>query len=132
MTVPECLEALLLAPEHAAWAQRIRYVILDEVHCISTSEEGRMWERILLLANAPFLALSATVGEPETFVAWLQSVKDHQKAMDAGAQRESYEVAMLTLLITLLSSFDVESRMCYRRDRFFPIVQVQTLAVCWF
>lgn len=95
VTVPECLESLLLAPVHAAWAQRIRYVILDEVHCISRAEEGRMWERILLLANAPFLALSATVGAPEEFVAWLQSVKAQQREADGGAGRESYQVKLV-------------------------------------
>jgi len=95
VTVPECLETLLLSPENATWAQRIRYIILDEVHCISSSEEGRLWERVLLLANAPFLALSATVGEPEYFVEWLQTIKDMQKLSDAGQDRESYKVTLV-------------------------------------
>ena len=95
VTVPECLETLLLSPEHATWAQKIRYIILDEVHCISSSEEGRLWERVLLLANAPFLALSATVGEPEHFVQWLQKLKDMQKLADGGQNRESYQVRLV-------------------------------------
>jgi len=95
VTVPECLETLLLSPEHATWAQKIRYIILDEVHCISSSEEGRLWERVLLLANAPFLALSATVGEPQLFVQWLQNIKDMQKMADAGQNRESYQVRLV-------------------------------------
>ncbi len=75
------------------WAQRIRYIILDEVHCISSSDGGKLWEHILLLSNAPFLALSATVGEPEAFVAWLQRLKDFQAA-DSGGD-ESYKVRLV-------------------------------------
>lgn len=58
--------------------QRIRYVILDEIHCISSPEEGKVWEHVLLLLSAPFIALSATVGDPEAFVSWLQTIKDAQ------------------------------------------------------
>ena len=54
-----------------------------------------MWERVLLLTRAPFLALSATVGEPEQFVSWLQSIKDLQKLADDGQQREAYTVRLV-------------------------------------
>ena len=40
------------------------------------------------------LALSATVGEPEQFVEWLQAIKDTQKLADAGRKRESYKVTL--------------------------------------
>jgi ATP-dependent RNA helicase DDX60 len=76
------------------WAQRIRYIILDEVHCISSSDGGKLWEHILLLSNAPFLALSATVGEPEAFVAWLQRLKNFQGS-DSGGRDESYTVRLV-------------------------------------
>ncbi len=76
------------------WAQRIRYIILDEVHCISSSDGGKLWEHILLLSNAPFLALSATVGEPEAFVAWLQRLKNFQGGDSAGKD-ESYKVRLV-------------------------------------
>ncbi|KAJ1495219.1 hypothetical protein T484DRAFT_1763201 [Baffinella frigidus] len=56
---------------------------------------GRLWERILLLINAPFLALSATVGAPEKFVGWLQSIKDLQKEQDPSGARESYKVRLV-------------------------------------
>ena len=39
-------------------------------------------------------ALSATVGEPEQFVEWLQAIKDTQKLADAGRKRESYKVTL--------------------------------------
>jgi len=40
------------------------------------------------------LVLSATVGEPEQFVEWLQAIKDTQKLADAGRKRESYKVTL--------------------------------------
>ena len=58
VTVPECLEILLLAPKHRAWVQKIRYVIFDEIHCImegglssegNTIDRGAIWEHCLLL-----------------------------------------------------------------------------------
>jgi hypothetical protein len=54
-----------------------------------------VWEHVLLLLNAPFVALSATVGQPETFVKWLQSVKDAQRESDNGASDESYAVRLV-------------------------------------
>lgn len=35
---------------------------------------GEVLQRLLQLSNAPFLALSATVGHPEVFHGWLQDV----------------------------------------------------------
>ena len=72
ITVPASLEALLLDPQRADWLSGIRYVIFDEVHLIG-SEEGLLWERcIQVCQHAPFLALSATVGNAEQFADWLQ------------------------------------------------------------
>jgi hypothetical protein len=72
ITVPSSLEALLLDPQRADWLSAIRYVIFDEVHLIG-SEEGLLWERcIQVCQHAPFLALSATVGNAEQFADWLQ------------------------------------------------------------
>ena len=71
VTVPGCLEILLLHSLSSQFAGRIRYVIFDEVHNISTVG-GHVWERLLLSVPCPFLALSATVGDPESFVEWLK------------------------------------------------------------
>ena len=71
ITVPTSLEALLLDPARSEWVATIRYVIFDEVHLIG-SEEGLIWERcIQICQHAPFLALSATVGNAESFHDWL-------------------------------------------------------------
>ncbi|KAI5803279.1 DEAD/DEAH box helicase-like protein [Peziza echinospora] len=73
VTVPEILQRMLLSPPLAAtWAPKVKRIILDEVHCIGQSEEGAVWEQLLLLSPCPIIALSATVGNPNEFHDWLQ------------------------------------------------------------
>lgn len=37
---------------------------MDEIHTIGDSIGGEIWERIILLIQCPFIALSATLGNP--------------------------------------------------------------------
>jgi len=75
VTVPSCLEILLThGVEDPFWDHRLKYVIFDEVHSIG-SEEGDVWERLLLLIECPFLALSATIGNFQELYLWLASVE---------------------------------------------------------
>ncbi|KAK8167643.1 DEAD/DEAH box helicase-like protein [Phyllosticta citrichinensis] len=76
VTVPHILQIMLLAPAHAdSWSARVKRIIFDEVHCISQTDEGIIWEQLLLLAPCPIIALSATVGNPEGFHGWLASAQ---------------------------------------------------------
>lgn len=76
VTVPEMLGIMLLSPPLASkWTPRIRRIILDEIHTIGQHEGGTVWEQIILLAPCPIIGLSATIGEPEKFNAWLESVQ---------------------------------------------------------
>ncbi|XP_027763996.1 probable ATP-dependent RNA helicase DDX60 [Empidonax traillii] len=75
VTVPQCLEILMLSPRCQKWAQRIQYVIFDEVHCLGSEIGAEVWEHLLMTIRCPFLALSATVSNPEHLTEWLQSVK---------------------------------------------------------
>lgn len=74
VTIPHILENILLSPEKHEWVKNLRYVVFDEVHCIGDSEGGALWERTMQLIPCPFLALSATVSNPENFHGWLQLV----------------------------------------------------------
>ncbi|KAI3317689.1 P-loop containing nucleoside triphosphate hydrolase protein [Xylariaceae sp. AK1471] len=79
VTVPHILQIMLLAPAHAekksSWAYRIKRIIFDEVHCIGQSDDGLIWEQLLLQASCPIIALSATVGNPKKFGEWLGSTQ---------------------------------------------------------
>eukprot|EP01122_Echinamoeba_exundans_P010665 TRINITY_DN4042_c0_g1_i2.p1 TRINITY_DN4042_c0_g1~~TRINITY_DN4042_c0_g1_i2.p1 ORF type:complete len:1899 (+),score=464.46 TRINITY_DN4042_c0_g1_i2:266-5962(+) len=74
VTVPQCLEILLLSPTHfASWRKKLRYVIFDEIHSIN-QEDGSIWERLVSMVPCPAIALSATIGESQIFAKWLSSV----------------------------------------------------------
>lgn len=83
ITVPACLEILLLSPHRQNWAKRIRYVIFDEVHCLGGEIGAEVWEHLLVMIRCPFLALSATISNPEHLTEWLQSVKYYWKQADS-------------------------------------------------
>eukprot|EP00071_Canis_lupus_P023777 XP_013975221.1 probable ATP-dependent RNA helicase DDX60 [Canis lupus familiaris] len=82
ITVPACFEILLLSPHRQAWVKRIRYVIFDEVHCLGGEIGAEVWEHLLVMIRCPFLALSATISNPEHLTEWLQSVKSYWKQED--------------------------------------------------
>nr|XP_019587029.1 PREDICTED: probable ATP-dependent RNA helicase DDX60 [Rhinolophus sinicus] len=89
ITVPACLEILLLAPHRQAWVKRIRYVIFDEVHCLGGEIGAEIWEHLLVMIRCPFLALSATISNPEHLTEWLQSVKRYWKQADGEIEKNN-------------------------------------------
>ncbi|XP_064305825.1 probable ATP-dependent RNA helicase DDX60 [Phalacrocorax carbo] len=82
VTVPQCLEILMLSPRCQKWTKRIQYVIFDEVHCLGGEIGAEVWEHLLVTIRCPFLALSATVSNPEHLTEWLQSVKRYWQRAD--------------------------------------------------
>ncbi|RXW18628.1 hypothetical protein EST38_g7226 [Candolleomyces aberdarensis] len=76
VTVPEVLATMLLsAPLANVWTPKIKRIILDEIHSVGQQEGGAVWEQILLLAPCPIIGLSATIGSPESFNSWLETVQ---------------------------------------------------------
>lgn len=82
VTVPECLALLLLSPCRRNWVRSLRYVIFDEIHCLAGQMGGFSWECGLLLIQCPFLALSATVEDPESLHTWLQNMQEFKRKQD--------------------------------------------------
>ncbi|GCC33188.1 hypothetical protein chiPu_0011656 [Chiloscyllium punctatum] len=87
ITVPQCLEILLLSPHLQDWVKRIQYVIFDEVHCLGGEIGAEVWEHLLALIRCPFLALSATISNPEDLTQWLQSVKTYWQGVESSSDQ---------------------------------------------
>ncbi|XP_060682842.1 probable ATP-dependent RNA helicase DDX60 [Hemiscyllium ocellatum] len=86
ITIPQCLESLILNSQRQAWIKKLKYVIFDEVHCLGGEIGAEVWEHLLVMIRCPFLALSATISKPEALSQWLQTVKNFwqrtEKTMD--------------------------------------------------
>ncbi|NXK85555.1 DDX60 helicase, partial [Formicarius rufipectus] len=89
VTVPECLEILMLSPRCQKWTHQIKYVIFDEIHCLGGEVGAEVWEHLLVTIRCPFLALSATVSNPEHLTEWLQSVKRYWQLAESTIARSS-------------------------------------------
>ncbi|XP_068760166.1 probable ATP-dependent RNA helicase DDX60 isoform X2 [Montipora capricornis] len=99
ITVPQCLEIFFLSPRRQEWTKNIKYVIFDEVHCLGQEIGAEVWEHLLLLIRCPFLALSATIGNPSDLLEWLQAAQDFrqkQDGQDEGKLRKSDRVRLVT------------------------------------
>ncbi|XP_075050281.1 putative ATP-dependent RNA helicase DDX60 [Mixophyes fleayi] len=92
VTVPQCLEILLLCPHRQDWVKRIKYIIFDEVHCLGGEIGAEVWEHILAMIRCPFLALSATISNPEHLTEWLKSVRQYWQQND---EQETKHVSKL-------------------------------------
>ncbi|XP_038173537.1 probable ATP-dependent RNA helicase DDX60 [Arvicola amphibius] len=90
VTVPACFEILLLAPHRQSWVKRIRYVIFDEVHCLGGEIGAEIWEHLLVMIRCPFLALSATISNPQHLTDWLQSVKRYWERVDSTMEKRTF------------------------------------------
>ena len=101
VTVPQCFELLLLSADSFDWSNKIKYVIFDEIHCIGSEDGAEVWEHLLLMIKSPFLALSATVENPDLLQAWLQKTQDFLRERDEllGVKRsmESYQVNLIVV-----------------------------------
>lgn len=80
LTTPESIEAMLMSPRvsTARLFSSLRVVILDEVHAFADDDRGAhlsaLLERLTRLAGRDLqrIGLSATVGNPEEILVWLQ------------------------------------------------------------
>ncbi|MGV9374241.1 DEAD/DEAH box helicase [Nonomuraea sp. NPDC003707] len=80
LTTPESLESMLIGvkTDHGQLLGRIRAVVVDEVHAFAADDRGwhllAVLERLERLAGHPIqrIGLSATVGNPEQLLTWLQ------------------------------------------------------------
>lgn len=80
LTTPESIEAMLMSPHVPTRGlfSRLRLVIVDEVHAFADDDRGAhlsaLLERLTRIAGRDLqrIGLSATIGNPEEILAWLQ------------------------------------------------------------
>lgn len=80
LTTPESLEAMLVSVnvDHASFFSGLRTVVVDEVHAFAGDDRGwhllAVLERLQRVVGRPLqrVGLSATVGNPEGLLTWLQ------------------------------------------------------------
>ncbi|NXJ15303.1 DDX60 helicase, partial [Odontophorus gujanensis] len=89
VTVPQCLEILMLSPRCQNWTKRIQYVIFDEIHCLGGEIGAEVWEHLLVTIRCPFLALSATISNPDHLTEWLQLVKRYWQCAETAMRGNS-------------------------------------------
>lgn len=76
LTVPECLDIIFFnKSSNENLVSNIKYIIFDEFQSLNDEQRGKIWERISLMCECPFLALSATISNPQALCKWLQSSK---------------------------------------------------------
>ncbi|GGN91953.1 ATP-dependent helicase [Streptomyces albiflavescens] len=83
LTTPESLEAMLVSAnvDHRALFSGLRAIVVDEVHAFAGDDRGwhllAVLERLERVTGRPVqrVGLSATVGNPEELLTWLQGAK---------------------------------------------------------
>lgn len=73
LTIPSMLEAV-----HSKLQERIKYIIIDEIHLISNEEMGVSIERAIHMSKAPLLLLSATLNNLKSFYAWVKRLENEK------------------------------------------------------
>ena len=80
LTTPESLEAMLVSRrvDHHNLFRGVRAIVIDELHAFAGGDRGwhllAVLERIQRLTNAPMqrIGLSATIGNPDQMLTWMQ------------------------------------------------------------
>ena len=87
MTTPESLEVMLMSPSvpHAEIFADLRAIVIDEVHALAGSDRGAhlmsVLERLIRVSanDVQRVGLSATVGNPDTILDWLQGTSNRPR-----------------------------------------------------
>lgn len=122
LTTPESLEAILVSAgrDHRAFFADIRAVVVDEIHSFAASDRGwhllGVLERVQQISPHPMqrIGLSATVGNPEQLLEWLQgsATSRPRKVVEAFApHNESSPEITLDYVGSLTNAAVVISRM---------------------
>jgi len=104
MTTPESLEVMLVSQrvDEQRLFRDLRMVVIDEVHAIAGSDRGAhlmsVLERIAKLSrhDVQRVGLSATVGNPNAILAWLQGTSERVGAVVDPPKKPSRKQLLVT------------------------------------
>ncbi|CAF1134816.1 unnamed protein product [Adineta steineri] len=88
VTVPQCLEILLLSPNHQKLRNKLEYVIFDEIHCMGTELGDDVWEKCMLMCNTPMIGLSATVSNGDEVYNWWTRIEKRRSELYMKPERQ--------------------------------------------
>ncbi|MBA9004990.1 DEAD/DEAH box helicase [Thermomonospora cellulosilytica] len=105
LTTPESLESMLVSTkvDHVRWFGGLHAVVVDEVHAFAGDDRGwhllAVLERLARIAGRPVqrVGLSATVGNPDELLRWLQGTgrrPGRVVAPDTGSGRQEAQVGL--------------------------------------
>ena len=126
VTVPACLEILLLSPQASHFTKRLRFCIFDEIHTLFEKEAGETLQTLLSTIDCQFMALSATLAEPQELQGWLQSIQ-HQVSKD----RNLSEVRKIHLIIHNERFNDLYMHFLSLRDQSASLLNPLRLSDTW-
>ncbi|KAL9648214.1 hypothetical protein ABK040_009218 [Willaertia magna] len=88
--IPAMLEIYLLATgkEATEWKKKIKYLVLDEIHCIESDDSGATYEHLINLTDCPIIGLSATLGNLDQFSEWI--TKDSKRELEVVSYDHRY------------------------------------------
>lgn len=92
---------------------RPELVILDEAHYLADPDRGHVWEEAIILSppRIRLLLLSATIGRPEEFAAWIEDVRGTKvRVIKAGPRVVELRAAYLSGQLDLYPLFGEDGK----------------------
>lgn len=128
MTTPESLEVMLLSARvpHAKLFEDLRAVVIDEIHALAGSDRGTHLLSVLerIARHTPNdiqrIGLSATVGNPEEILTWLQGTsKRAGSIIDPPKQSAPKDVRVYLRDTTMAIAQDTSRKAAGKKSLFF-------------
>lgn len=114
LTTPESLESMLVSRrvDHDSLFANIRAIVVDEVHAFAGDDRGwhllSVLERVQRIAGRPIqrVGLSATVGNPQQILDWLQGSALLQRKPSVVVSEEAAQATDVEVVLDYVGSID--------------------------
>ncbi|WP_220126149.1 DEAD/DEAH box helicase [Pseudarthrobacter sp. B4EP4b] len=114
LTTPESLESMLVSKrvDHHSFFANMRAIVVDEVHAFAGDDRGwhllSVLERVQRIAGRPIqrVGLSATVGNPQQILDWLQGSALSQGKPSTVVSEDAVQVTDVEVVLDYVGSID--------------------------